>query len=356
MSIITRKRKKEDKKIDKRSDGFPIIMTAIILVAVLITVVNFEVLRTNVNKAYTSNENLQHSYKYHFALVYDGSDNEMWNTVYECANEYAMANDAYVEVIGENLPETYTKSDLMEIAMLSDVDGIIVEGDDSNELTTAIDEAEDADIPVVTVITDSDNSKRNSFVGISSYDVGLEFGQQLIDVVESEKLDNNGNGNIMVLMSSGNAYSAQHTMYLAIMEKLARISGVNVEVQLLKDDTAFSTDEAIRDILINLQEEPDIMMCLSEEITESAYQAVVEYNKVGRIDVVGYASTKAIYNAINKNLIKSVISLDEKKMGINCVEALIEYINMGYVSEYMMVATTLVTKDNVREYIDEDGK
>lgn len=342
------------KKTEKKSDGFTVIMAVIVLFAILITIINFVILSTNVSMTNSSTEEESHSYKHHFALIYDGNDNELWKTVYKSANEYAKVNDAYVEVIGANLPEEYTKSDLVEIALLSNVDGIIVEGDDSSDLTMAIDEAAQKGIPVVTVMTDSDSSKRSSFIGISSYDVGLEFGQQLVNMIENDNERDKKIQNIMVLMSSGDAYSSQHTMYLAMMEKLSKDLNVNVEVKLLEDNTGFSTDEAIRDILINIQDEPDIMMCLSEEITESAYQAIVEYNKVGSIDVMGYASTKAIYNAIKKDLIKCVISLDEKKMGINCVEALIEYINMGYVSDYMMVDTSLVTKDNVEGYINEE--
>ena len=42
----------------------------------------------------------------------------------------------------------------------------------------------------------------------------------------------------------------------------------SVEVQLLKNETEFSMDEAIRDILINLDEEPDVDVHLPLELKE----------------------------------------------------------------------------------------
>ena len=149
-----------------------------------------------------------------------------------------------------NMPDGYSKEQLMEIAILSDVDGIIVEGDDSEKLITLIAEAEENGIPVVTVMSDADKSRRKSFIGISSYDVGIEFGKQLINYLDSDK----GIENIMILLGSGDAYSSQHTMYLGILECISQYSQCVIDVKLLDNTTAFSTDEAIRDILVNLEE------------------------------------------------------------------------------------------------------
>ncbi len=344
-------RKRRELKAANR-DVFLYIMCFIIIVAIVVTIVNFTMVKQKVDSTGIVTVEKTESYKYHFALIHSDNSDELWDSVYKSANAYAMENDAYVEVIGANLPETYTKEELMEIAILSDVDGIIVEGDESPGLADKIQSATENGIPVVTVMTDTGLSERNSYVGISSYDVGLDFGRQIIAYKESmpgEKV------NVMVLMSSGDTYSNQHTMYLGIMDKLSGRGDNSVEVQLLKNETEFSMDEAIRDILINLDEEPDIMVCLSEEITESAYQAVVEYNKVGTIDVMGYATNDAIYNAVEKELIKCVLSLDDEMMGIYCAEALLEYINVGYVSEYMMVDTALVTKSNVKEFLKDEN-
>ncbi len=47
----------------------------------------------------------------------------------------------YVDLLGEHLSQEYSRSDLMRIAMTSGVDGILVESDESDEMSELIDEA-----------------------------------------------------------------------------------------------------------------------------------------------------------------------------------------------------------------------
>ena len=60
------------------------------------------------------------------------------------------------------------------------VDGIIVTGDDEEETVELIDEAVDAGIPVVTILSDCIESRRQCFVGSNNYNIGQEYGRQIL--------------------------------------------------------------------------------------------------------------------------------------------------------------------------------
>lgn len=334
---------KFDKKIMRT------VVIILLLFAVVLSIINIVIYSSNLVNRDIANEKNIEKYKYHFALIFDSKNTEKWNEIYENANKYAMENNAYIDVIGYNLPESYTKEELFEIAVLSDVDGIIVEGDDGEKLASYIDSAYRNQIPVVTVMSDVPGSMRISYVGLGSYDVGKELAVQIDELCIENKTND-----IMVLMSGSEGYQEQHTMYQAILENKSADNNVNVDVKLVYNDNEFSTDEAIRDIFINMDKLPDIMVCLSDNITESAFQQVVDYNKVKSIDVIGLASSEKAYEAVEKKLIDSVISFDKMKMGTSCVDALIEYIENGYVSEYYMVETNLVTQKNVRRFMENE--
>lgn len=326
-----------------------IIVSITIFFTVILSIINIVIYSSSVSDKEIKDGSNAKKYKYHFALVYDSKNIEKWDEIYENANRYAMEHDAYIDVIGNNLPENYTKDELFDIAILSNVDGIIVEGDDREELAALINTAYDNQIPVVTVMTDVPNSMRISYVGLGSYDVGKELAEQIDAIcLDNEKKD------IMVLMSGSDGYQEQHTMYQAILENKSMSYNANVDAKLVNNDNEFSTDEAIRDILINVSQLPDVMVCLSDNITESAYQQVVEYNKVKSIDVIGLASSEKVYEAVEKRLIACVISFDKMKMGTSCVDALIEYIENGYVSEYYMVETNLVNQKNVGRFMNDE--
>ena len=73
--------------------------------------------------------------------------------------------------------------------MTSGVDGILVESDESDEMSELIDEAVDRGIPVVTLYGDNTHSARCSFVGVGSYNLGREYGRQVLKLAAAEDTD-----------------------------------------------------------------------------------------------------------------------------------------------------------------------
>ena len=100
---------------------------------------------------------------------------------------------------------------------------------------------------------------------------------------------------------------------------------------------------------------PDIIICLNEINTTCVYQAVVDYNKVGVINIIGYYDSQTILKAIERNVIYATVSVDAKALGEYCIEALTEYNQMGHVSNYYSVDTAVIHADNVREYLGGDA-
>ena len=55
--------------------------------------------------------------------------------------------------------------------------------------------------------------------------------------------------------------------------------------------------------------------------------------------------------AIERNVIYATVSVDTMQMGKYCVDALTEYHELGYTSQYFTTDITLIYKDNVSEYL-----
>lgn len=100
----------------------------------------------------------------------------------------------------------------------------------------------------------------------------------------------------------------------------------------------------------------DVLICLDELSTTCAYQAVVDFNRVGQIDIIGYYDSEAILRGIERNVIHSTIALDTKELGEYSIEALEEYRETGHVSDYFGVDTDLITIENVRDYLEDGGE
>ena len=107
------------------------------------------------------------SYAKHYLMIAGAENTLMWDSIYESASQAAKDADAYLELIEPGHDSNYSQADYLRIGIASQVDGIILEADGSDEEQELIQEASDADIPVVTVLTDDSSSARISFVSVS---------------------------------------------------------------------------------------------------------------------------------------------------------------------------------------------
>jgi ribose transport system substrate-binding protein len=294
------------------------------------------------------------TYDMHYAFITDDRSDAFWEAVYESAKKEAEENNIYLEQFGKNLAVNYTKDQLLEIAINSKVDGVIIEGEDSKALSDLINDAVDKNIPVITVLSDCSNSERQSFVGVNNYNMGQVYGEQVLAIAK------NSNPNILVLMNSDSKNAIQNIIYAGIRDTLKNDTKMKGEMKLnaisINNESTFGTEESVRDIFINESAIPDIMICLDEVSTTSAYQAAVDYNKVGEVNIIGCYASDTILNAIDRDIINSTISIDDKELGKYCIDALNEFKATGHVSEYMSANINLITSENVGEYLTHEDE
>lgn len=311
------------------------------------------------------------AYSQYYVMIVDDRKDVFWQAVYRGAYEAGQKENIYVELLGDNLSKDYTREDLMRIAVSSEVDGIIVTAGESEEMSGLIDDAAEAGIPVVTLYEDNTHSNRCSFVGVGSYNLGREYGRQILKFTEERYKENavvyDGSTltgeigkagdevlKVSVLVNAHAQDSGQNILCSGIQETIdmEKSAEIPVEISLITiDDTnAFAVEESIRDIFME-EDIPDMIVCLNELSTTCVYQAVVDYNRVGQVNILGYYDSDTILKAIDRNVIYSTIAVDTMQMGSFCVDALSEYHELGYTSQYFTADITLIDKENVSEYM-----
>ncbi len=331
------------KKIEKR-------VVIIILAGLLITIILLMYWRVILLKEAEVKPADYSSYKYHYVMIADKGNSTFWDDVYDGARRNGNAKQAYVERMGEDIAVPYTKNEMLDIAIASKVDGIILEGDGSTEQKNMINKAENAGIPVVTMLNDNYGSNRRAFIGIANYELGREDARQGIKIATKSMkrvtflMDQTEEGAGKNLILSG---------YKETMENEGNHLNLTTEVISITDQDSFSSQETIRNIFLNKKELPDIIICTNETGTIHTYQTIVDYNMVGQVKIIGYYASETILNAIQKKIISSSIVFDAKEMGALCVEALNEYKQTGYVNDYITLDADIVNSENCEGYLDE---
>ena len=287
-------------------------------------------------------------YDQYYVMIVNDYDSAFWRAVYENAYAEGLENNVYVDLLGSNFSKKYTRYELMEIAIYSGVDGIIVEADDSITMKNLIVQAKEAGIPVVTLYSDNTNSMRISYVGVDNYEMGKEYGEQILALSKDKPK------NVAVLMSSNSGESGQNIVWSGIQDTVLQGKkedmAINLSILSINESNEFSVEESIRDIFMT-EDIPDIIVCLNEVNTTCVYQAVVDYNKVGQIDILGYYDSDTILKGVFRSVITASIAVDTEQMGKYCVEALTEYYQLGNTNEYYVADITVIDKYNVKSYM-----
>lgn len=289
-------------------------------------------------------------YSRHYVMIPEETSAMLWQDIYSSAREAAAEADAYVELFTDWSTGEYTAADYIDIAIAAKVDGIIVKPDGTQKVRDAINAATDAGIPVVTVLDDDIDSSRKSFVGINGYQMGTIYGRQVLECIDENTR------RITVLLGdrdSGKDYTFKElksTVQAGLTP--AQNDRIRIEPVTIRSGSTFEAEEAIRD-LFNTQDQPDILVCMNETDSVSAYHAMVDYNQVGDIDIIGFYESVTMLDAVRKGTVPMVITLNTQQMGRSSVEALEEYHSMGYVSNYFSVDLEIITRENANAFGSE---
>ena len=326
--------------------------------AVIITVILILLVFQLYLKRFQSDNNAE-TYSGYYVMIVEDRKSDFWRGIYESAYEAGLNQDIYVEFFGDNLSQNYSRLELLEIAIYSDVDGIIVEADDSKRMAEMINTASKAGIPVVTLYTDNTQSERVSYVGIGNYDIGREYGRQVLDIANRKRVSQD----VLVLMDANAGDTSQNIIWSGIQETVMQGNEnadihFNLSMAAIDNSNTFTVEESIRELLMQ-EDMPDIIICLNELNTTCVYQAVVDHNKVGEVSILGYYTSDTILKGIYRNVIDATVTVDTRQMGEYCVNALTEYRALGNTSDYFAVDITLIDKNNISDFIgggDDDKK
>ena len=288
----------------------------------------------------------------HYTFISE-EDSDLWKTVFAAAEEEAREHNAYLEWIGKESPMSYDTADCMRIATASGVDGILLHKNSSTDMTALIHEAYEAQIPVVTVFSDQSGSDRVSYVGMNNYQLGEYYARQILECLKE------GENHVLVIsgesLGEGEAALMYSQMLKATEEGKKQGQSVSFEVLEINAATSFDAEEAVRDVFLSGSPLPDVIVCLDLVTTECVAQALVDYNEVGNVSVIGFYASSTVSDAISRGIIYSTLGIDAEQIGRTGVDALDEYWDQGRVSSYFNVGLSVINEETLKGTGENDS-
>lgn len=331
-----------------------IVGTVIMIAAAIVTGIIFRVITKTMQSIETEETA---GFERHYAFVAEDSESDLWREVFAAADEQAREYNTYLEDIGSDIGRDLSAKELLRIAVNSKVDGIIYSGGASRDVIELIDKAADEGIGVVVLQNDVETSKRQCYVGLNYYELGQMYALQIEQLIDGQNM---ADTTIDILVDGDMSEGASNLIVMAIEDYLRDSAGGDEQALLpeivvtrIDAEDIFSAEESIRNIFLEKETLPNIMLCVNSVYTRCAYQAVVDYNLVGQIQIIGYFANDTILDAVDKQVIFSTISVDTGEMGKSSIQALYEYNNMGYTNSYLPVGVEVVDRAKAHTLLEE---
>ena len=257
--------------------------------------------------------------KYVIGLSLSTLNNPFFVTLRDGALEAAKVYDVDLIVVDAQDSPAKQLNDIEDLIQRR-VDLIIINPTDSDAIVSAVESANEAGIPVITVDRASNGGK--VVVHIASDNV--EGGRMAARIIAQAL---GGKGKVVELVGIPGT-SAARDRGKGFEEELKKYPGL---VLVAKQVANFNRAEGLTVMENILQAHPDIdaVFAQNDEMALGAIEAIKEAGLLGKIIVVGFDAIPDAVEAVKKGEMYATIAQQPFKMGYLAVEKAVEYLSSG---------------------------
>ncbi|MET0787330.1 MAG: substrate-binding domain-containing protein [Paenisporosarcina sp.] len=252
-------------------------------------------------------------------LITQELETPFWNKVSEGAIEQAEKDGASLEVWGSygNNQEDFLKK--IEIAIHSKVDGIIVQGLDTEEFKNLTKfKAAFYGIPIITVANDVpvDESLRKTYVGSDQFSAGNMIANQLVTDMGSK-------GNVIIISDSEQEYYQEQRL-----QGILEILKAHPDVQILYGETSDTKEQIIATTqdLMNQLPNVDAFIAVNAIHAGTMIQEISKRSQVEPYYIYSFDDGPESISLLNEGKLDGMIEQSPEKMGELSVHLIMKWL------------------------------
>lgn len=284
-------------------------------------------------------------YTENFILIKKESNNYYWDAIEKSIVENSENDKSAIEILDESKTNLISQNELLELAIISKPDGIIISGFDSQAMETNLIDASEQEIPIVFINDEGTNTLRNAYVGPNNYQRGQMAIQELVR-------DNNKEHNVLIIDEYGPDES--NLVIDGMISEINNHRNVNLTMIETSSDYRFDLSNDIRKVI---SQNPEINVIIGTSIYHgsSIAKSIIEMNKVGDIEVIAFDSSIETLNYIKRGVIKATLFTDGETIGKEAINTLKTIVSDDFSLDVYYVPTVIVNKDNIDDYLEGDS-
>jgi len=254
-------------------------------------------------------------------LITQDRDTPFWNKVSSGATKQSEIERISLEVWGSygNNEEDFLKN--IEIAIHSKVDGIIVQGLDTDEFKnlTKI-KASFYGIPIITIANDVPikDSLRRTYVGSNQYLAGKLIAEQLIQ-------DMGQTGKVVLMIDSKQEFF-QNERLRGIEEVLLKYKDINIVYAKTVDTTKENVVIATQDIL-NREPDADAYIAVNANVVGTLVSVIGKRYQIEPYYLYSFDDSPDSLTLLQEGKMDAMVEQSPEKMGELSVQLMLDWLN-----------------------------
>ncbi|MBM7604386.1 ribose transport system substrate-binding protein [Metabacillus crassostreae] len=275
--------------------------------------------------------------RYHFVLIGEEMNHDYWRLVGEGAKEIELKYDVFVEYVGPQRSNPEEQLKLLDIAIKSKVDGIIVQAL-SDEFTPIINKAVKEGIPILTIDTDASESLRNAYIGTDNYLAGQLAGEALVESM---------NGQATVGIITGSFTNAHHQLRVkGFKDAVEKVEGIEIVAVEESNITKVEAEEKAYEIL-NEHDNITAFYGTSSYDGVGIVAAAKSLNKLDSLYVIGFDPLTENIQLLEKGDLDAIVEQQPFEMGYKSIELMLDIINEKSVQDTYHTDASIIRVSNL---------
>lgn len=261
--------------------------------------------------------------KFHVAIYLPETSHSFFNLMLKGAEDFCAKEDIALSVheLDENSSQLFA-------APYTSADGTVIYSfSDTKDTADILDKIAETSTPLVLIDHAIPTNKPYTHIGVNNFELGCYIGEYLFKehaliyplIVYSEK--------------SPGMYAERELIEMG----LKSTASYKLEDSILCAVTSQNMLDAeeIVSSLLSTKPRTNIIIFTNEDDTLAYAKMLVEQNKVGTHRIIGFGSSDAVKDYLEKGVLDALISVDAYQLGYQALQSVFEICQNGYTSSYV---------------------
>lgn len=291
---------------------------------------------------------LKEQIKPEVVLICHVRSNPYWEYVRRGAEKAAKERNAVVKVEGPDYANVDEGIRLINMSYAAKVSGIITYVQEENRYNSVINKAVNSGIPLITVDSDAENSKRLAYIGTDNIGAGTEGAKEMIRQIGTE-------GRIGIVIG-GKEVTNQKERVDGFSKYIKDNSKIDIADVESSDSYLLEAELAAKRILTQ-NDNIKALFCTSALDGVGAAKAVTGLGLAGKVKIISFDDLPETLQLIQSGVISSSIVQKPYLMGYNAVNMIMDITKGKKIKKVInLTDIQVVDKNNLNDYKNRQGE